>query len=137
MASKTAKTVIKYVGSYARAMAERHEQLLQRRQQDLSLVGRFNRFMDASAYHRHVGLVDDDQLYETYRDHVREGVSRLPREEQEMRTFRNIVAASLDAKHEVLPESEQITEATNRPYATLYVQDASDEMHAKLYWKHQ
>ncbi|PAA66827.1 hypothetical protein BOX15_Mlig007014g1 [Macrostomum lignano] len=137
MASKTAKSVAKYVGSYARAMVQRHEELMQRRLQDESVKIRADKLMMTSAQHRKVGLVDDDQLYDTYRDHVHEAIQRLPREEQEGRVFRHVQAAYLSARHEILPKEEQITEANNRPYAILYVNDALDEMHAKLYWEHQ
>uniref|UniRef100_A0A1I8H2B8 Cytochrome b-c1 complex subunit 7 n=1 Tax=Macrostomum lignano TaxID=282301 RepID=A0A1I8H2B8_9PLAT len=108
MASKTAKSVAKYVGSYARAMVQRHEELMQRRLQDESVKIRADKLMMTSAQHRKEG-----------------------------RVFRHVQAAYLSARHEILPKEEQITEANNRPYAILYVNDALDEMHAKLYWEHQ
>ncbi|EGD82419.1 ubiquinol-cytochrome C reductase [Salpingoeca rosetta] len=93
----------------------------------MAALGRWAR--NASGYRKY-GLFADDLIREEMPG-VREAISRLPREEQDLRYFRLKRALQLSVQHKYLPKEEWTTDETERYYLTPIIKQVEQELKEK------
>ena len=105
-------------------------------QEESGLMAALGRWARNASGYRKYGLFADDLIREEI-DGVREAISRLPQEEQDLRLFRLKRAMQLSTAHKHLPKDQWTTDESERAYLSPVLEQVQRELKEKEEFDHK